>query len=91
MALEKRKLSTKQIDSLLGNYEGDNYMQTVALVRQDFKEFKMGLGEVAEACRMNRVSPYDVFVNNRAMANQVTDEILRMRFLGKVHEMGRAK
>lgn len=91
MKTKKRRLTIGDTEKLLGTFEGENYSEVVRLVRRDIREFKMGTHEAAETCRINRVSPYDVFGSNPAMANQIVDELLRARLLSKIREMGQTK
>ena len=88
---KKRRFTLKEVDSLCGQFEGDNYGQMVRMVRQDIKDFKMDLHEAAAACRMNHVSPYDVFLHDREKADQVVNELLHMRSMSKLHAMGQTK
>lgn len=85
MENKKRKFTLKEVDKILGYYDGGDYNRTVVLLRKELKEFKFKLSEIASLCKMHHVSPYDVFKHNPEMADRVMDEILKSQH---THETG---
>lgn len=78
--MKKRHFNFKAQSNLVGV---DHFMSNAeaakvrALMRRDIKEFKMGVAEIADLCKMNHVFPYELFPSNQALADQVIDELQR--------------
>ncbi len=53
--------------------------QAIALLRQDVKDFRLSVREIAGLCRTNHIFPHDLFPKNPALAEQVIAELVRQQ------------
>ncbi len=51
--------------------------QAIALLRQDIKDFRLGVGEIARLCRANHIWPSALFPKNPVLADKVIAELVR--------------